>query len=90
MSSPVAALVRVLSAQTIEKIDAALLSQVPNRWRKVAMVVSLAMEVLKDQHLGIPDLYYAQRVTLLVERGKLQAQGDLSRMRYSEVRQPTK
>ena len=74
----------------LRKIDAALLSQVPKRWRKVAMIVGLGMEVLEDQHLGIPDLYYAQRVTLLVERGKLPAQGDLSQMRYCEVRQPAK
>jgi hypothetical protein len=29
---------------------------------------------------GIPDVFYAQRVRMLVERGVLQAQGDLTRM----------
>ncbi|MFD0320268.1 DUF3658 domain-containing protein [Lysobacter gummosus] len=35
---------------------------------------------------GIPDLFYAQRVATLVARGLLKSQGDLSRMRYCEVR----
>ncbi len=83
-------LVRTLSAESIEKIDTLLLSQATDRWRKVAMVVGLAMSALEDRRAGIPDTYYAQRVKLLVERGKLEAQGDLSWMRYSEVRLPTK
>ena|SRR5579884_857020 len=84
------ALVRTLSAESIEEIDTLLLSQATDRWRKVAMVVGLAMSALEDRHPGIPDTYYAQRVKLLIERGKLEAQGNLSSMRYSEVRLPTK
>jgi hypothetical protein len=80
------ALVQSLSAQNIEKIDAVLLSQATLRWRKVAMVVDLAMSALEDRVEGIPDLYYAQRVKRLVEHGELEAQGDLSRMGYCEVR----
>lgn len=33
-----------------------------------------------------PDLFYAIRVRYLVESGRLVSQGNLSRMRYSEVR----
>src|SRR5262249_695807 len=84
------ALVRALSTESIENIDAVLLAQVSVQWRKVAMVVGLAMSALEDRRIGIPDIYYAQRVRLLVERGMLEAEGDLSRMRYSEVRRPTK
>ena len=36
----------------------------------------------------VPDIYYAQRVRHLVEVGKLESQGDLHYMRYSEVRLP--
>ena len=36
----------------------------------------------------VPDIYYAQRVRHLVEIGKLESQGDLHYMRYSEVRLP--
>jgi uncharacterized protein DUF3658 len=79
-------LVQSLSAQSVEKIDAVLLSQVTWRWRKVAMIVGLAMGALEDRVEGIPDIYYAQRVKLLVARGALEAQGDLARMGYCEVR----
>jgi len=37
---------------------------------------------------GLPDLYYANRVRVLVERGLLVAEGNLDYMRYSEVRLP--
>jgi hypothetical protein len=84
------ALARALSAEFIEKIDATLLSQVLVQWRKVAMVVGMAMSALENRRTGIPDIYYAQRVRFLVERGELEARGDPSRMRYSEVRRLTK
>ena len=35
---------------------------------------------------GIPDRFYAMRVRALVEAGVLEAQGNLQRMRFSEVR----
>ena len=35
---------------------------------------------------GIPDIYYSKRVQKLANDGKLEYQGNLSRMRYSEVR----
>ena len=37
---------------------------------------------------GLPDLYYAQRVKLLVESGALLSESNLDYMRYSEVRLP--
>ena len=37
---------------------------------------------------GLPDLYYAQRVRALVERGMLIGEGSLDYTRYSEVRLP--
>jgi hypothetical protein len=84
------ALVQALSAADIAKIDAMLLSYTLPRWRKVSMIVSSAMFAFVDHYAdpfrGIPDAYLAQRVMALVQRGELQALGDLSRMRYSEVR----
>jgi hypothetical protein len=50
------------------------------------MVVARTMEVLDGRVIALPDIYFAQRVRHLVESGKLDSQGDLSRMRYSEVR----
>jgi hypothetical protein len=37
---------------------------------------------------GLPDVYFAERLKLLVAAGRLEAQGDLDRMRFSEARSP--
>jgi len=83
-----ARLAATLSSEFIARIDAELLSHAKPQFRKVAMLVGLAMgnpAVRKD---GLPDLYYSQRVRALVEKGKLVAEGNLAFMRYSEVRLP--
>jgi hypothetical protein len=80
------ALVNNLSETDLKKIDEALLSKVCQNWRKVAFVVGKTMMDLPDRVPGIPDVYYSQRVRHLVEEGKLESQGNLAYMRYSEVR----
>ena len=73
-----------LTAADFEKIDDALLAESSAVWRKSARVVGFAMSRVRFN--GIPDVFYAQRLKGLVERGKLEAVGDLNFMRYSEVR----
>ncbi|MGR4869682.1 DUF3658 domain-containing protein [Variovorax sp. LARHSF232] len=75
-----------LPPEELALIDAALLSQVSNDWRKVARVVGMAMLSMPDRPSGVPDVYFAKRVALLVEAGQLESQGNLRRMRFSEVR----
>ena len=75
-----------LTPPEIELIDRALLSDCAASWRKVASVVGTSMLALKDQVPNVPDGYYAQRVALLVAAGKLESQGNLEYMRFSEVR----
>ena len=48
--------------------------------------MSTMMEL--NDSLGLPDIYYAQRVLSLVDAGRLEAQGDLKYLRFSEVRLP--
>ena len=86
LSADQQARVRSFTGECVAPIDTVLLSHAMAHWRKVAMIVALAMEDLGDKCTEIPDVYFAQRVKLLVERGQLEAQGDPSRMRYSEVR----
>jgi hypothetical protein len=81
-----AARVSKLSADDLDAVDAVVLSCAHSRWRKVAMVVSLSMEKLEARYSGFSDVFYAHRVRSLVECGKLESQGDLSCMRFSEVR----
>jgi hypothetical protein len=84
------ALVNQLSEIEIKRIDKALLSNACQYWRKVARVVGTTMMEMQDRSSGIPDTYYSQRVRHLVEEGKLESQGNLAYMRYSEVRLPSK
>jgi hypothetical protein len=79
-------LVGALSQSQIDTVDRAILSSSVAHWRKVAHVVSSAMAQVGRTLPGVPDVFYAERVRKLVEHGALDAQGDLRRMRYGEVR----
>ena len=81
-------LVRRLSNEQVRKIDDALVSNASHQWRKVTRIVMSTMMELNDS-LGLPDIYYAQRVLSLVDAGRLEAQGDLKYLRFSEVRLPS-
>ncbi len=82
------ALVSQLTDAQVAEIDGAIISHATNNWRKVAMIVALTMTKLPSRINGIPDLYYAQRVRKLVEAGKLESDGNLAYMCFSEVRLP--
>jgi hypothetical protein len=88
MSAEEAAVAVSLTAEFIERIDAELLSHARQSPRKVAMIVSMAMRNESIRVPGLSDLYYAQRVRALVEKGALISEGNLDFMRYSEVRLP--
>ena len=75
-----------LTGQDLKLIDETLLAGAVQSWRKVARVVGTAMIQLNKQFPGVPDGLYAQRVAALVHDGKLQSQGNLDYMRFSEVR----
>lgn len=77
-----------LSPELIGKIDACLLSFVIEHNRKVARVVGSAMMDKTLRAPGLPDLFYRDRVKVLVEKGLVVADGNLEYMRYSEVRLP--
>jgi len=74
-----------LTEDTLHKIDCALLANVAKVPRKVARVVGSTMSNPEIRVSGLPDLFYAERVRLLVESGKLESKGNLYAMRYCEV-----
>ena len=81
------AIVRALTSEQIAEIDKALLANCLKRWRKVAAVVGFTMtDQLMNAFEGVPDVYLAQRIRELVEKGALESAGNLNYMRYSEVR----
>jgi hypothetical protein len=79
-------LVKALTPAQIRAIDLALLANISPHWRNVARVVAATMLDVENRAGGIPDVFYAERVKVLVERGTIEAQGDMSRMRLLEVR----
>ncbi len=81
-------LVAELSDEDLQEIDRLLLSHATHSWRKVAMLVGLAMRDNKGHKKGVPDILYSQRVRKLVEQGRLVSEGNLQYMRFSEVRLP--
>lgn len=72
---------------TDEEIDTALLANVTNQWRKVALVVGATMiQIDSDQRIGRDDFYFAKRVAILAEKGLIECSSDLNQMRRCEVR----
>src|SRR4051812_9728258 len=71
LSSEGARVAASLSEKFIERIDAELLKHARRQPRKVAMLVGLAMSNPSVRVRGLPDVYYAQRVRLLVAKGAL-------------------
>ena len=78
-----------LSHEDLLNIDDQLLSECITRWRKVARVVGRTFMKFNDKHPGLPDVFYSQRIRTLVDEGRLESQGNLGQMRYSEIRLPT-
>jgi Protein of unknown function len=74
--------------QGLRAIDAALVSHAKPSWLKVARVVHDALGsggfVITDEVVRL----HVRRVAALVEVGSLEAQGNLRRPRFSEVRLP--
>ena len=69
-------------------LDAIILSHAREEWQKVARIAARTMEQCgvepNDDHLET----VVARVSDLVARGRLEAKGNLTRPRFSEVRLP--
>jgi len=72
----------------VKEIDDAILACATPHWQKVARMVSLAEKQLSSKYPQFSYSLYAERIRLLAEEGRLESQGDLSFMRFSEVRLP--
>lgn len=70
-----------------ETIDAVLLASISSEWRKVAFVIGKTMlQIDNQERVGKDDLYFAERVAVLAERGLIEHQGPLEEIRKCEVR----
>jgi len=77
-----------MSAQSHQHLDEIILSFAKVQWRKVAMIISKVLDECRHRGVGINCHDIAWRICVLVEGGQLQAQGDLSLWRRSEVKLP--
>jgi hypothetical protein len=78
-----------LSEDVLKKMDQALLADCVLYNRKVARVVGTVFMSPQFKGYDIPLLCFAQRIVELVAQGKLLADGDLSFIRFSEIRLPS-
>lgn len=80
------AAIAALSPAEVAAIDQAILSSLTNQWQKTALIVGSAMYAYPGRFDDIPDVFYGQRLLQLASNGLLSSQGNLRRMRFSEVR----
>jgi hypothetical protein len=80
------AAVAKLSDADLQIIDSVILANSSSRFLKVARVVISTEKALSDHYPDLSYIFYAQRLIQLAREGRLQSQGKLEYMRFSEVR----
>src|ERR1700704_622209 len=71
-----------------QRIDELILASACQRWLKVARIIMGVLKACKKGKIDIRIDAIAKRICAMVEQGKLQSQGNLSRWRHSEVKLP--
>lgn len=74
-----------IAKELIAEIDKTILKNIGAYFLKVARVVGDVKKSFPD----IPEVFISQRIAKLVEEGQIESQGNLRRMRFSEVRLPS-
>lgn len=72
----------------MDGLDDIILSNANARWRKVALVMALTNDRIREIQLDASLDEIAERIKALVRTGRLESQGNLDRWRHSEVRLP--
>jgi Protein of unknown function len=74
------------TAQT--RIDELVVRFARPTWRKVARIIAHVLDACERDGVETDGSAVEDRIRLMVEQGKLEAQGDLSQWRHSEIRRP--
>jgi len=79
-----------MNNDTIDQAILSMLSATAGRWRKVAMVIGTVADGIGNDLPEGNERHdiFAQRIESLVLDGRLVAQGDIKKWRFSEVRRP--
>jgi hypothetical protein len=75
-----------LSPEAKAEMDNEILACLLPRWQKVARVVIRAEQKLQERYPQFTYILYAERIRSLAKQGRLESQGNLRYMRFSEVR----
>ena len=88
LSAKERAAVEKLTDADFKVIDAAILASCSSGWLKVARVMVDTERSLAKDYPSLSYVFYTERLRWLVNGGRLESQGDLTYMRFSEVRIP--
>ena len=80
------ALMRQATPAEAAAVDALILGHCTDHWQKVAMVVGSSLDDYDATFSHLPYVYMQVRMLDLIERGRIECQGDVMSMRTSEVR----
>jgi len=72
-----------------DEIDKLILSLNGLQWQKVAMILSKTLRECEQRNISASYEDIAERIAALVGRHLLEAQGDITKWRHSEVRLPS-
>jgi hypothetical protein len=75
-------------AASHQDLDAILQTAVDQDWRKVAMVLAKARQACEARRLDVSYEDLEDRIARMVRDGRLEAQGDITKWRSSEIRRP--
>ncbi len=76
-----------LVSAPLSVFDQSLLSRITNRWQKAAKVVGQILDDFEDDgRFQTGDTVLSSRLQALADAGRIEAQGNLARLRHSEVR----
>jgi hypothetical protein len=78
--------VRLPRSVTEADLDALIFSVLNQNWRKTARIVGSTLELCEARLIEVSAEVIAARIQDLVETGKIEGVGDLSKWRHSEVR----
>jgi len=78
--------VQLPASVTVMDFDRVILSTMSHHWRKTARIVGDVSEQYRTRGIDLDPAIAAARLTAMAEAGRIEAEGDLRKWRYSEVR----
>ncbi|MEZ5764582.1 MAG: DUF3658 domain-containing protein [Xanthobacteraceae bacterium] len=74
-----------MSALSQSELDSAIFSALANDWCKTALVIAKVLHACEDQGITITDGQIFDRITNLVNSGRVNSRGVLTNWRCSEI-----